>query len=135
MQVGKIRDTLLDMNEITNNKPSMTFARYSIWCSLFGVLSYLFFFPNGIYYCFFFGVMAITAGILSKKSEIRTSRSTAGIIVGVFDILLSLAAFYGLYIIYTSLSDPVMGPKITHMILQMLEQNGLTLSSFSRVMY
>ena len=74
MQVGKIRDTLLDMNEITNNKPSMTFARYSIWCSLFGVLSYLFFFPNGIYYCFFLGVMAITAGILSKKSEIRTSR-------------------------------------------------------------
>ena len=123
------------MNETMNNDPVLNLARYSVWCALFGVLSYLFFFPNGIYYCFFLGVMAIAAGILSKRSGIRSGRSTAGIVVGIFDILLSLTAFYGLYIIYTSLSDPVMGPKVTHMILQMLEQNGLTLSSFSKVMY
>jgi hypothetical protein len=123
------------MNKTADNNPAAALARYSVWSALFGVLSYLFFFPNGIYYCFFLGVMALTAGILARKSGVHTSRSTAGILVGIFDILLSLAAFYGMYIIYSSLSDPVMGPKVTRMILQILEQNGLTLSSFTRVMY
>ena len=123
------------MNKTTEKDSAASLAKYSIWSALFGVLSYLFLFPSGMYYCFFLGVMAAASGILAKRSGIRTTRSTAGIVVGIFDILLSSAAFYGLYIIYTSLHDPVMGPKVTHMIIQILEQNGLTLSSFARVMY
>ena len=44
-------------------------ARYSLWSAIFGALSYVFFFPDGIYYCFFLGVMAFASGILSKKKR------------------------------------------------------------------
>ena len=122
------------MNE-TAGKSLNSLSRYSVWCAIFGIISYLFFFPNGIYYCFFLGVMAVAAGILFKKSGSRSVGSTVGILLGIFDILLSLMAFYGLYIIYSSLSDPVMGPRITAMIIRILEQSGLTLEQFIRVMY
>ena len=109
-------------------------ARYSLWSAIFGALSYVFFFPDGIYYCFFLGVMAFASGILSKKNGLKGGKSTAGIIIGLFDLGLSFVAFYGLYVIYSSLHDPVYGPKITAIIIQMLEKNGVTLDSFVRVM-
>ena len=123
------------MKETTDNKMPSGFARYSVWCALLGVLSYLFFFPNGIFYCFFFGVLALTSAILARRSGTRSSRTIVGIVVGVFDMILGLAAFYGMLLIYSSLSDPEMGPRVTRMIQELLEANGLSLSTFSQIMY
>ncbi len=121
------------MNETYTNGIE-NLARYSLWSAVFGVLSYVFFFPDGIYYCFFLGVMAFASGVLSKRTGLKSGKSTAGIVIGIFDLGLSMMAFYGLYVIYSSLHDPVYGPKITGVIIQMLEQNGLTIDSFVRVM-
>lgn len=130
----RIKGAFMPFNDKMQNN-YLSLARYSLWCAFFGIVSYFFLFPGGMYYCFFLGVMAVTAGILSKRSGLRSGRSTAGIALGIFDVLFSLMAFYGMYLIYSSVSDPVLGPRITAMIVKILEDNGLGIESFVRLMH
>ena len=121
------------MKESSASNYSML-SRYSFLMAMSGILAYFFLFPSGMYYSFFFGVMAVTGGIISRGFSERKGYSTAGIILGVFNVLLSLLAFYGLYALYSSIQDPVMGPKISSMLMQALEANGISLDTFIRVM-
>lgn len=108
-------------------------GRYSLWFAITGVICYLTLFPDGIYYGFFCGVMAVASAIVSKK-YVRGSGSTAGLILGIIDTIMALMAFYGIYLIYSTLNDPVLGPRVTEFISDTLSRNGLSLEIFAQMM-
>lgn len=109
-------------------------ARYSLIMAVCGLLAYFFLFPSGIYYSFFFGVMSVTGGIMSRAITDHRGYSNAGIVLGAINVLISIIAFYGLLSIYTGVRDPVMGPKITSMLMEALEAKGISLDTFVQIM-
>ena len=107
-------------------------GRYSLWTAIAGVFCYLSFFPDGIYYSFFCGVMAVAAAIISKK-HVRGGGSTAGLILGFIDAAIGLLAFYGMYIVYDAANDPVMGPRVIEFLTNILSQNGISLDAYTQM--
>ena len=108
-------------------------GRYGLLFAIAGIICYMTFFPDGIYYSFFCGIMAIASSAVSKRRS-RGIGSTIGIILGFIDIIMGLMAFYGLYLIYSSASDPVLGPKVAEFLTKLLSQYGLSLDAFTAMM-
>ncbi len=108
-------------------------GRYSLWFAVAGIICYLTLFPDGIYYGFFCGVMAVASAMVSKK-YVKSSGSTVGLVLGIIDTIMAVIAFYGIYLIYSTISDPVLGPRVTEFISDTLSQNGISLEMFAQMM-
>ena len=108
-------------------------GRYSLWFAIAGVICCFTIFPDGIYYGFFCGVMAVASAMISKR-YISGVRFTVGLILGFIDAIVALMAFYGMYLIYESIGDPIMGPKVTEFISNALSQNGMSMEAFTKMM-
>ncbi len=119
------------MNENVT-KIYLRFARYSLWIGLIGLFCCLTIFPDGIYYGFFCGVMAIALAVISRHNA-TGSKIAAGVIVGIIDIVLSIIFYYGLYLIYSLLLDPVAGSQLTAMLSDILAEYGMTIEMFSSI--
>lgn len=104
-------------------------GKYSLWAGLFGVFSYFAFFPDGIYYSFFFGAMTIAMALISKKNY-RSRISSIAMVFGFIDILIAALAFFSLYTIYSLALDPVLGPYITNSLKEAFSSYGIPLSVF-----
>lgn len=111
----------------------LRFGKYSTWLAIIGMIFYLTFFPSGIYYGFFCGVMAIAFAVTARMNNPK-ARIGAGLAIGIIDVILSAIAYYGLYLIYSMLLDPVAGPRLTSLISDMLSQYGISLEMFSQLM-
>ena len=108
-------------------------GKISIWLAFGGLVFYLMLFPSGVYYGFFCGVMAVAAAVLAKRG-VRSVGTTIALIVGVIDVGLSIMAFYGIYILYVSVSDPVYGAHVTEVLADMLSQYGISIETFALLM-
>lgn len=108
-------------------------GRYSLWFAIAGIICYMTFFPDGIFYSFFCGIMAVASFIVAKRS-CKSAGSVAGLIIGIIDIGMGVMAFYGLYLIYSAAADPVVGPKVAQFLSNMLSQYGVSLDQFISTM-
>ena len=109
-------------------------ARYSMYLSLVGALSYIITFPAGIYYGFMMSAIGTAGGILSKPYAEKKRSAKIAIVVGVINIAICLLAFHGLQSMYDSLKDPVLGPQVTEFVKYTLEQHGISLETFVQIM-
>ena len=77
--------------------------------------------------------MAIAFAVTARMNN-PEARIGAGLAIGIIDVILSAIAYYGLYLIYSMLLDPVAGPRLTSLISDMLSQYGMSLEMFSQLM-
>lgn len=112
--------------------PAFSFAKYSLFCGIIGLVLLFFTFPSGMYLCFFLGCTGLACSLASKRQSGRFG--IGGTLVSVFAVFLSLIFFLSFLAFYEMLRDPQLGPQISEMFSELMEQSGVPVSFFSDMM-
>lgn len=112
----------------------LNYSKYGMFLGTFGLVSSLLMFPSGIYIGFFCGFVGLVCLVIGKRTQGRMRGQTLGLVFCVLSLLASLLFFASLLSFYTALNDPQYGPRFTKIMLQLLEQNGIPLDEFTRLM-
>ena len=109
------------------------FANSGLMLGITGLLLAVFYMPEGMFYGFFAGVMAVVLGVLAKTSDRHVKRAVPSIIIGIITVMFSFMVYSSLLTIYAALKDPVAGPQFTQLFSELLSQYGLSIEDFSRL--
>lgn len=104
--------------------PQFDFGRTSIFCGIFGLISVCLIFPAGMYIGFFLGVTGFACAICAKRASGRSC--VPGLILCAISAVLSLLFFLMILSFYEAIRDPVLGPKLTQIFIQLMEQSNLS---------
>ena len=104
--------------------PQLDFGRLSILCGVFGLISVCLIFPAGMYIGFFLGVTGFACALTAKRASGRSC--IAGLILCTVSAVFSLLFFLMLLSFYEAIRDPVLGPRLTQIFIQLMEQSNLS---------
>ena len=92
------------------------FGRYSVYAGVAGLFLLSF---SGVYITFFFGVVGLACALVAKRASGKAS--VPGIILCSLCIVLSLLFFFSMLCFYDLISDPVLGPRWSRFLQQLME--------------
>ena len=123
------------MNEKNRDNTAHTafdYGRCSLMCGISGLILLFFFFPSGMYFCFFLGSVGFACALVSRRITKRASLS--GFLLCGISVALSLFFFFTLLAFYDAIRDPVLGPRFFQMFQSLMEQQGIPIDQFTQIM-
>ncbi|MDO4266048.1 MAG: hypothetical protein Q4C63_06250 [Eubacteriales bacterium] len=104
--------------------PQFDFGRTSVICGVSGLLSVCLIFPAGMYIGFFLGVTGFACALTAKRESGRSC--IPGLILCATSAILSLLFFLMILSFYEAIRDPVLGPRLSQIFIQLMDQSNLS---------